>query len=87
MFGSAGCISLGILTLENQMLSLRVVTSLVVCCTIRWVRDDGSAKPKHVVYWHNLRINDVVCKKIYIYCGVSDCVHYHNITRYEGPAK
>jgi hypothetical protein len=35
------------------------------------VPDDGSSKPKHVVHWHNFRVNDAVCKKIYIYCGVS----------------
>jgi hypothetical protein len=34
---------------------------------------DGSAEPKRVVYWHNLRINDVVCK-IYIYTYVCVCV-------------
>jgi hypothetical protein len=38
----------------------------------------GSAETKHVVYWHNLRTNHEVCK-IYIYCGVSDCVYHHCI--------
>jgi hypothetical protein len=33
------------------------------------VPDDGSAEPKHVVYWHNLRVNDVV-RKIYMYTVV-----------------
>jgi hypothetical protein len=42
------------------------------------VLDDGSAEPKHVVYWHNLRTNDVACK-IYIYCSVSGCVYCHCI--------
>jgi hypothetical protein len=37
------------------------------------VPNDGPAEPKHIVHWHNCRINDVVCKKyIYIYCGVSE---------------
>jgi hypothetical protein len=36
------------------------------------VPGDGLAEPKHVVYLHNRRVNDIMCKKrIYIYCGVS----------------
>jgi hypothetical protein len=37
-----------------------------VFLTFIHVPNDGSAEPKHVAYWHNLRVNDVVCK-IYIY--------------------
>jgi hypothetical protein len=33
------------------------------------IPDDGSAEPKHVVYWHNLRINNVV-RNIYIYITI-----------------
>jgi hypothetical protein len=30
------------------------------------VPHDGSAEPKHVVYWHNFRTNGIVCKQIHI---------------------
>jgi hypothetical protein len=29
------------------------------------VPDDGSAELKHVVYWHNFRMNGIVCEQIH----------------------
>jgi hypothetical protein len=50
---------------------------LLYCLYAMWLRiwvltfihvpDDGSAEPKHVAYWCNLRVNDVLSKKKYIY--------------------
>jgi hypothetical protein len=44
------------------------------------VPDDASAEPKHVVYWHNLRVNYVVCK-IYVYTVVCPIVFIITVFR------
>jgi hypothetical protein len=36
-----------------------------VFLTFIHVPDDGLAKPKHVINWHNLEENGIVCKQIH----------------------
>jgi hypothetical protein len=45
-----------------------------VFLTFIQVPDDGSAEPKHVVYWHNFRTIGIVYKQVHT-GGVSDCVY------------
>jgi hypothetical protein len=45
------------------------------------VPDDGSAQLKCVAYWHNLRVNDIVCK-IYIYTVVCMTVFIITVCNY-----
>jgi hypothetical protein len=43
---------------------IRYVYKLTYNLTFIHIPDDGSAEPKHVVYWHNFRTNGTVCKQI-----------------------
>jgi hypothetical protein len=77
---------IGFFFVESQNTFQKIVLILPwrwVPCFLKQVRWNPAflwGQPKNVVYWHDLRVNDIVRKKkiyIYMHCGVSDCVYHY----------